>query len=101
MSEQRIVLSLLDREFQVSCPSEVEATLREAASYLNQQLETARLRTRTQTNERLLLMTALNIAHELILLRSGDNLELDSLSTRIARLQEKLESALQDPLPIR
>lgn len=101
MSEQRIVLSLLDREFQVSCPSEVESSLREAASYLNQQLQTARLRTRTQTNERLLLMTALNIAHELILLRSGDTIELDSLSTRIARLQEKLESALQDPLPIR
>lgn len=59
-------ITLLGRIYTISCrPGEEEALLR-SAHYLDSALEGIKARAKTQDNEKIALMAALNITHELL-----------------------------------
>ena len=67
MSEPRTVtVNILDKEYQVACPAEQEAELVVSASYLDKQMRSIRETGRVIGLERIAVMAALNISHELL-----------------------------------
>ena len=62
-----IVVEILGLQHQFACPKGQEDALRQAAKLLNTKLEDTRQRSGTRNNERLLLMVALNLSHELMI----------------------------------
>ena len=67
MSEARTVtVHILDKEYQVSCPPEQEAELVVSASYLDKQMRSIRETGKVIGLERIAVMAALNISHELL-----------------------------------
>jgi cell division protein ZapA len=90
-------ISLLGREFRVSCPEGEEKQILAAADYLNRKLKEVRDTGKVVGNERIAIMAALNIAHESMSKNSnagGSSLDTASIRRRIAALQETLETAL-------
>ena len=61
-----VTVNILDKDYQVSCPTEQEAELIVSASYLDKQMRSIRENGKVIGLERIAVMAALNISHELL-----------------------------------
>ena len=92
-----VTINLLGRELRVACPDGEEQQLLAAVDYLNRKLKEVRDTGKVVGNERIALMAALNIAHELLSNDGrGNAAAIDGAAyrRRIIAMQETLESAL-------
>lgn len=88
-------ISILGRDYQISCPPSEEEALRKSARYLDSQMEKVKSRGSTLAFEKVAVMAALNICHEL-LLKNLQNSESENNSLKkIKDLETKIEQALQ------
>ncbi len=98
MSEDRITrisLRLLDREYQVACPAEERSDLLDSAEYLDAKMKEVRDSGKVVGLDRIAVISALNIANELIKLRrNGSSVEGD-VGAKLKSLRERVESALE------
>ncbi len=102
MSEARtrekggVLINILGRELRVACPEGEEAQLHASVDYLNRKLREVRDTGKVVGNERIAIMAALNIAHELLSNRPDVPAGFDrgAFKRRIEVLQETIESAL-------
>ncbi|HKT40840.1 MAG TPA: cell division protein ZapA [Rhodanobacteraceae bacterium] len=93
-----VTVKLLDREFLVGCkPNEREGLL-SAVEHLNQKMREIRHASRSPGYDRIAVLAALDITHELLMLRRSQSALSDSAGEHIAMLRRKLEDALEAPL---
>ncbi len=96
MSDNPIPVSvhILDKEYLVACQPEEKETLLESSRHLDQKMREIRDGGKIIGTDRIAVMAALNITHELLdhqrTAKSGDT----ATSMRLMRLQSKIESAL-------
>lgn len=93
-----VSVHILDKEYQVACPEDQQAELIISARYLDKQMRAIRDTGKVIGLERIAVMAALNISHEL-LKASGQGAvpavageEVDT--TAVASLQRKVDEAL-------
>lgn len=89
-----ISVKILDRSYQIKCPPEQTQALQESASYIDQQMRKFRQNTQINNTERVAIVTALNICHELMQLRKQKNNYIDVMNQRIQDLQHRIENFL-------
>ena len=92
-----LTLNLLGREFRVACPEGEEKQLLASADYLNRKLKEIRDLGKIAGNERIAIMAALNIAHEMMTHRhpgTAASFDGEAFRRRIVSMQETLDSAL-------
>jgi cell division protein ZapA len=104
LSEQKsrergaLTVSLLGREFRVACPEGEEKQLLASADYLNRKLKEIRDTGKVTGNERIAIMAALNIAHEMMSNKPNasvpSSFDANAIRRRIVAMQETLDSAL-------
>lgn len=95
MSDDNIVsIKVLDRSYGVKCPASEEQQLQEAARYLEEQTHLVRQSGTITSVDRVLAVTALNLAHELLLLKKQKNQYVDEVRDRVQGLQSKIENFL-------
>jgi len=98
MSEDRISrvsVRLLDREYQVACPADERSDLLDSAEYLDAKMREIRDSGKVVGLDRVAVISALNIANELIKLRrNGGSGDID-IGARLRGLRERVESALE------
>ena len=66
-----VSVKILDKEYQVACPPEQQAELLLSARHLDEQMRAIRATGKVIGLERIAVMAALNISHELLKARSG------------------------------
>ena len=96
-NDKAITISLLGREFRVGCPEGEEKQLLASVDYLNRKMKEVRDTGKVVGNERIAIMTALNIAHEMLSQKNGappSAVDNGSFKRRIVAMQETLDSAL-------
>jgi cell division protein ZapA len=90
----RVSVRILEKEYQVACLPEERAELLDSAEYLNVKMREIRDGGSIVGLDRIAVMAALNLAHELLKLRGrGDTVDTD-VSQKIRQLRERVESAL-------
>ena len=91
---------IMGREFRVACAEGERAGLLEAVSYLDARMCEIRDAGRVTSTERIAVMAALNMAHELLRTRVAGGVDLGELRRRIVAMQEAADAALssQDKL---
>jgi cell division protein ZapA len=90
-----LTVSLLGREFRVGCPEGEEKQLLATVEYLNRRMKEVRDTGKVVGNERIAIMAALNIAHEMLQKKPGDPpTDGGAIRRRIVSMQETLASAL-------
>ena len=90
-----LTISLMGREFRVGCPEGEEKQLLASVDYLNRKLREVRDTGKVVGNERIAIMAALNIAHELLSNRpNAPGIDAAAFRGRIEAMQETVESAL-------
>ena len=88
-------VKILDKDYQVTCPEEKEAELLVSAKYLDKQMRGIRDTGKVIGLERIAVMAALNISHEL-LQPSSETDQSNTADDSVKRLSSKLNSALQE-----
>jgi cell division protein ZapA len=91
---ETVRVHILDKDYQVACPAAEREGLLESARYLDQQMRAIRQGGKVIGVERIAVMAALNIAHEL--LRHGHDADRSNqdLEERLRRLSVKLDDTL-------
>jgi cell division protein ZapA len=89
----RVAIRILDKDYHIACAPEEKAGLLQSAEHLNEKMREIRESGKVSGGERIAVMAALNIAHELVQLRSrGASPEAGA---RLRSMRERVESALK------
>lgn len=91
-----VTVTIMDKEYRVACPPDERDALLASATLLNERLREIRDSGKVIGAERIGVMAALNIAHELVLHRGTPSSDEHPARSRIRALQHKIESALND-----
>ena len=91
-----VSISILGREYQISCPPSEEEALRKSAKFLDGQMAKVKSRGTTLAFEKVAVMAALNICHELLLKSQTAEDSESEAREKIQTLQRKIESALHN-----
>ena len=89
-------VTILDREFRVACPEDERAELLEVVSYLDKKMREVRDTGKVATVERIAIMAALNIAHELLTTRLGTGFDIGEFKRRIGSMQATIDATLAE-----
>jgi cell division protein ZapA len=94
MSAAKFVdVSILGREFTVSCTDEERQGLMDAVSYLDSKMHEIRDSGKVVGIERIAIMTALNLSHELLNTKTGD-VDIGDYKRRISLMQNQIDEAI-------
>lgn len=90
-------IKLQGRSYSVACPAEEREALLEAVALLDGKMNDLAHKTKS-TGERLAVMTALNLAHELTSLKKAPGAPLDTadFERRIQSMEARLDAAMKD-----
>jgi cell division protein ZapA len=91
MSENLVAVTILDRTYQIKCLPEEAAQLQEAANYLNNHMRKMNQSSQSLNTERLAIVAALNITHELMIVKNQKMSYIDVMHDQIKMLQQRVE----------
>lgn len=86
-----VTIAITDRTFQIKCPAEEVADLQESANYLNAEIRKIHQPGQPKNMERLVLVAALNVVHELLVFKNQKNAYLDVMHEQIKSLQNRIQ----------
>jgi cell division protein ZapA len=98
MSERdaaRVSVRILEKEYFIACSTEERTALLDSAELLNTRMREIRDSGKIVGLDRIAVMAALNLAHELLQLRERDHGSMSELGGRLKNLRERVESALE------
>lgn len=91
-----ITIKVLDKEFRVACPESEQASLLQSATYLSDKMKEVRDTGKVIGMDRIAVMAALNLVHELLQSRSEQSDFTRTFGHRIEVLQDKVDTALNN-----
>jgi cell division protein ZapA len=93
-SQQAVSINILGKEYLVACPDEERKQLQSSADYLDSKMREIRDSGKVIGTDRIAVMAALNIAHELLHENGSEIAVSHEIEGRIKDIQEKIENAL-------
>ncbi len=91
-----VSLRLIDREFLIACAAEEREDLLDASVYLDRKMRELRANAKTPSFERLAVLAAISVTHELMALRKLHKGQEQRVGDGLSALRSKLEAALED-----
>lgn len=91
---QRVYVSILDKEYQIACPANEREALHKAAQELDSRMRAIRNSGTIVGIERIAVMAALNLCHELNRNRDESISEAQHTHSSLNKIIEKLDRAL-------
>ena len=97
MSENSIPVTvrIADKEYKISCPEGEHESLLASARRVSADMKTMRESGKALGSEKIAVMVALNIAHELINTEGSSNSDDAYISERLDSLQQSVDMALK------
>jgi cell division protein ZapA len=99
--QARVSVRIMEKEYVIACPYEERTALLDTAEFLNNRMREVRDSGKVVGLDRIAVMVALNLANELLRLKSQDSkleklekLESDATG-RVRALRERVESAIE------
>ena len=97
MSEAKsLQITIMGRDFRVACPEDEQAGLLEAVDYLNKKMLEIREGGKVIGLERIAIMAALNIAHELLTTKVDGGFDLAEIKGRMNRMETVIDQAMSE-----
>jgi cell division protein ZapA len=95
-SGRPLSVRILEKEYFVACPPEERSALLDSAELLNGRMKEIRDSGKIVGLDRIAVMAALNLAHEVIKLRARDTGAEQETTHRLRHLRERVEAALEN-----
>ena len=88
-------VQIMGREFAVSCTDEERQGLMDAVDYLDKKMRDIRDSGKVVGVERIAIMAALNLSHEVLNTKSG-NIDIGDYKRRISAMQNQIDEAIAE-----
>jgi len=95
-SNEPVGVSILGKEYRIACEPGTESELINAARFLDVRMREVRGSGKVIGTDRIAVMVALNLAHELLKEKTEQDSAASSANKRIRSLRERIEIALND-----
>jgi cell division protein ZapA len=89
-------IKILDRDLRVACPEDEREELLDAVAYLDRKMREIRDSGKVASVERIAIMAALNITHELLTMRLGGGFDLAEFKRRIRSMETAIDTTLAE-----
>jgi cell division protein ZapA len=89
-----VEVELLGRTYRVACEDNEREALMQAVAYLDGKMNEIRRAGKVMGAERIAVMAALNVAHELLSVRLGAGFDIGPAKQRISAIESRLEEAI-------
>ncbi len=89
-------VAIMGREFRVACPEDEQEALLQSVDYLDKKMREIRDSGKVIGVERIAIMAALNITHELLNTRIAGSFDIGEFKSRIDAMQAQIEQAMAD-----
>lgn len=96
MKPDSVAVTILGKEFHVACPEDQRSELLASAALLDKRMKEIRDNGRVVGVDRIAVIAALNLAHEMLQQRTQREHLSHTLTARIRTLQGRLEEALEE-----
>lgn len=87
-------VNIMGRNYRVTCADDEREALRAAVAYVDKKMTEIKALRKVASTERIAVMAALNIAHELLSIKLGAGFDIVELKRRMNSVQSKLDQAL-------
>jgi len=96
MSEKAkaVDITILGREYRVACADDERESLLTAAAFLDRRMREIRDTAKITGNEKIAVMAALNIAHELLTTKLPGGFDIADFKRRMQSMQTTLDTAM-------
>jgi cell division protein ZapA len=91
---EHLTVTILDREYRLACTPEEKESLLKCASYVDGRMQAIRAAGKVMGADRIAVMAALQIAHDLMSARGADAIDTGELQQRIRAMTSACEEAL-------
>jgi cell division protein ZapA len=89
-----VEVTLLGRTYRVACEEGDREALMQAVAYLDAKMNEIRKAGKVIGAERIAVMAALNVAHELLSMRLGSGFDVGQAKRRISAIESKIDAAI-------
>lgn len=89
-----VEVNLLGRTYRVACNEGEREALMQAVSYLDSKMNEIRKAGKVVGAERIAVMAALNVAHELLSVKLGGGFDVGQAKQRILAIESQLDEAI-------
>ena len=89
-----VEVTLLGRTYRVACEEGEREALMQAVAYLDAKMNEIRKAGKVIGAERIAVMAALNVAHELLGMRLGSGFDVGQAKRRITAIESKIDAAI-------
>ena len=97
MSETKTLqITIMGRDFRVACAEHEQAGLLQAVDYLNKKMLEIRDSGKVIGLERIAIMAALNIAHELLSVKVDGGFDMAELKRRMNNMETAIDQAMSE-----
>lgn len=93
-TSEGITIHILEKEYLIACSDEERHDLQRSADYLDKKMREIRDSGKIIGSDRIAVMAALNITHELLTQNTSAETIDETVAPRIRNLQEKIDDAL-------
>jgi len=95
MTKTGTSIDILGKTYQIKCPESEIASLQRAARYLEDQMRSIQSADSLLNVDRVAIVAALNIVHQLLTLEQQKNQQIQSVHQRLYDLQNRIEGAIE------
>lgn len=96
-SQSSTTVDILGKPYAIRCAEEEVNALQSAASYVDQCMKEVQASGKAINLERIAVITALNIAHELLQAKEQKISVVQRINERLSQLQEKIDTVVRTP----
>ena len=93
-SIKNIDVTILDRQYRVTCPDEEREELMASVAYLDKKMREIKTAGKIAGADRVAVMAALNITHELLSAKTGAGFDLGEYKRRMQSMNALVDEAL-------
>jgi len=93
--KQPVLIKILGKDYRIACFEDEQDSLIEAAFELDQQMRKIRDTGTVNGTDRIAVMAALNLSHELRQFRNRENTPQNEVSDQLTHLRQKIEKVLE------
>jgi cell division protein ZapA len=94
---QPVSLTIMGKEYKIACAPEGQSDLIQSAQQLDMQMRQMRDSGKVAGADRIAVMAALNLAHELQVMKNQNVMLTQTLSERLVKMTDKIENVLENP----
>jgi cell division protein ZapA len=89
-------VNILGKDYQIACPEEEKNSLVASAQMLHNNMEQIRSTGKVVGLDRIAVMAALNLAHDLISLQNDEGNDGEELNKRIFQMKDRVSAFLEE-----